>query len=373
MKATILQGDLNKWLNVVGRVVPNRGQLPVLSNVLIEAGKEGVVLSATNLEIGLRVVAGGKVLKEGAITVPAKNFSEFVGSLPAGNVELESEGEKLKVGGGKLNATFAGIAAAEFPVISKPDETEGKKKGFAMKKNTLEEVATQVAYAAAGDESRPVLTGVMFEISGKKLKVTATDGFRLSRKTITTEAEIKGLEKGLILPARTIMEISRVVAEGKKEDVEVEIAGDSNQVIMGYEGIYLASRVLEGNFPDVEKIIPADGKTEIAVDKEDLVRAVKAVGIFARDSANVIKFKIEGETLVVEASSSQTGESRVEVEMEKKGEDGQIAFNYRYVQDFLNSVGGERVTFKMNDSLAPGVFGLEKDDSLIHLIMPVRV
>jgi DNA polymerase-3 subunit beta len=373
MKATIIQGDLNKWLNVVSRVVPNRGQLPVLSNVLIEAGNEGIVLSATNLEIGLRAVAGGKVLKEGAITVPAKNLGEFVGSLPAGNVILETEGEKLKVDGGKLNAVFAGIAATEFPVISKLEETHEKKKGFEIKKKIIEEVAVQVAYAAAGDESRPVLTGVLFEVSEKTLKVTATDGFRLSRKIMTTDTEIKGLEKGLILPARTIMEISRIVAEGKKDEVEVGLAEDSNQIIMGYDGIFLTSRVLEGNFPDVEKIIPTEGKTEIIMDREELVRAVKAVGIFARDSANVIKFKIEGEELIVEASSSQTGESRVEVEVEKKGDDAQIAFNYRYVQDFLNSISGERVTFRMNDSLAPGVFGLEKDTSLIHLIMPVRV
>src|SRR3972149_1863020 len=129
MQVTILQGDLNKWLTVVGRVVPSRGQLPVLSNVLIEANKEGVVLSATNLEIGLRVVAGGKVIEEGAVTVPARGLGEFVGSLPTGNVSLETEGEKLKVEGGRLAAVFAGIAATEFPGISKMESlgAEGRR------------------------------------------------------------------------------------------------------------------------------------------------------------------------------------------------------------------------------------------------------
>jgi DNA polymerase-3 subunit beta len=374
MKATILQTDLNKWLSVVGRVVPNRGQLPILANVLLEADKEGLTLSATNLEIGLKVIAGGKVLEEGAITIPAKSLGEFVASLPAGNVTLETEGEKLKVEGGKLAATFTGISATEFPVISKIDNNANStNKAFKLKRKIIEEVATQVAYAAATDESRPVLTGILFETEGKTLKVTATDGFRLTRKIITTEHEIKGLEKGLIIPARTIMEIARIVSEGKKDEVEMGMAGDSNQLVVGYEGIFLASRILEGNFPDLEKIIPKGAKTEVIMDKEELVRAVKAVGIFARDSSNIIRLKIEEGQLTVEASSTQTGESKVEIEAEKKGEDGQIAFNYRYVQDFLNSVSEERVTFKMNDSLAPGIFGLEKEEGLFHIIMPVRV
>jgi DNA polymerase III subunit beta len=372
MKATIIQTDLNKWLSVVGRVVPNRGQLPILSNVLLEAGKEGLVLSATNLEIGLKAIAGGKVLEPGAITIPAKNLGEFVNSLPAGNVTLKTEGEKLEVEGGKLAATFTGISATEFPVISKIDNNTNNK-SFKLKRKIINEIAIQVAYAAATDESRPVLTGVLFETEGKSLKVTATDGFRLSRKIINTDQEINGLEKSLILPARTILEIARIVSEGKKEDIDMGMAGESNQMVIGYEGVFMASRVLEGNFPDLEKIIPTGSKTEIIVDKEELIRAVKAVGIFARDSSNIIRFKIEKDILIVEASSAQTGESRVEIEADKKGDDGQIAFNYRYVQDFLNSVAEERITFKMNDSLAPGIFGVEKEAGLLHIIMPVRV
>ncbi len=373
MKATINQGDLNKWLSVVSRVVPNRGQLPILANVLIEADKEGILLSATNLEIGLKVTAGGKINEEGALTIPAKSLGEFVQSLPAGNVTLATEGEKLKIEGGKLAATFTGISATEFPVISKLDEKKDGHRAFKLKKQLIEDVAGQVAYAAASDESRPVLTGVKFETSGDKLLITATDGFRLSRKIITAEEGSKNFEKGLILPSRTVVEMARIVSEGKKDDVELGMAGESNQVVLSYEGIYLSSRILEGNFPDVDKIIPKTEKTEIVLDKEELMRAVKAVSIFARDSANVVRFKIEGEILSVEASSSQTGESRVEIEADKKGEDGQIAFNYRYVTDFLNSVNSERVVFKMNDSLAPGIFGVEKDTSLVHIIMPVRV
>ena len=371
MKATISQTDLFKWLSVVGRVVPNRGQLPVLSNVLIEADKDGLVLSATNLEIGLRVEVGGKVSTPGAITVPAKNLSEFVGSLPCENVELEAIEEKLKVECGKLAANFSGISASEFPVLSKPGDKE--RKVFKLKKKIWEEVAVQVAFCSAADESRPVLTGVMFTVVENSLKITATDGFRLSRKVVELEKEMSGFEKGLIIPARTIIETARILQEGKKTDLEMGMVGEGNQMLLNYDGVQISSRILEGNFPDVEKIIPAAVKIEALVDKEELLRAVKAVGIFARDSANVIKIKIDEGKMVLSASSSATGDSLVEVEAQTKGGEGQIAFNYRYMLDFLNSVSGERVSLGMNDSLAPGVFGVENEEGLVHLIMPVRV
>jgi DNA polymerase-3 subunit beta len=286
-------------------------------------------------------------------------------------VELETSGEKLKVSGGKLTATFAGIAATEFPVMPKAREVpEGKM--FKMKKKIIEEVAVQVAFAAAADESRPVLTGVLMQPTGKSLVVTATDGFRLSRKVIVGIG-MGGEEKGLIVPARTIMEMARVATEGKKEEMVMGILPETNQIIMEYDEIELMSRVLEGNFPDVEKIIPKEEKCEMVVEREEMLRAIRAAGIFARESANVVRFKIQDSSLVISASSSQTGESEIEIEIEKKGEDGQIAFNYRYVLDYLNSVGADRVTFKMTESLAPGVFGIEGDESLTHIIMPVRV
>lgn len=373
MKATLLQNDLNKWLSVASRIVPNRGQLAVLTNVLIEAEKDGVVLSATNLEMGLRISVGGKVNESGAITVPAKNFNEFVNSLPAGNLELELEGDKLRVTGGSLTAIFAGIPAIEFPVISRLENVKDTKKVIKLKRSIWEEISTEVAYSAASDESRPVLTGVMFNTDGQTLRVSATDGFRLSRKVIDLEEEISGLEKGLILPARTVLEMSKILAEGKKEEFELGLVEENNQVVLGYGNVELASRVLEGNFPDVDKHIPKEWKTEVVCEKEDLIRAVRAVGIFARDSANVVRFIIGNNKLSVEANSAQTGESKVAVDAEIQGDDVVIAFNYRYVLDYLNSVTRERVRLRVNDSLTAGVFGIDKQEDLTHLIMPVRV
>lgn len=373
MKATVLQADFNKWLAVVTRIVPSRGQLPVLANVLIEAEKEGLILSATNLEIGLRVQVGGKVVEPGAVTIPAKNFSEFVGSLPAGNIELETDGEKLKVAGGKLSAVFTGISATEFPVISRLENVKDGKKVIRLKRKIIEEISKEVAYCAAMDESRPVLTGVLFNVDGPTMKITATDGFRLAQKIIKLDEVITGLEKGLILPARTLTEMAKILSEGKKEELELGLVGESNQAVLGYDNAEMASRVLEGNFPDMEKIMPKEWKTEVIVDREEILRAVRAVGVFARDSANIVRFVIEGKKLRAEASATQTGESKVAVEAETEGEDASISFNYRYVLDFLSSTDAERVRLRIIDSLTAGVFGIDKSEDLVHLIMPVRV
>ena len=374
MKAVILQEDLSKWLGYVGRIVAARGQLPVLSNVLIEAEKEGVVLSATNLELGLRVEAGGKVTEEGAITIPARNLGEFTASLGPGAVTLSSSGDKLKVENGKITGNFAGIPAQEFPAMPKMSEKTDKRQRIKVSKKILLDLARQVAFAAASDESRPVLTGIRFSVTDGKLLATATDGFRLSKKTVEGEFESgKALEEDLILPAKSIAELSRIINEGKKDSVVLEIVTENNQVIFAYPPIHLISRVLEGNFPDIEKIIPAEHKTLIILDKEELTRAVRAAAIFARDNSNIIKFKIQNSKFKVYASAQQTGESEIEIDAESEGEDAEIAFNYRYVTEFLNSCGTERVILKINGSMAPGVWMGEGDESLTHLIMPVRL
>jgi DNA polymerase-3 subunit beta len=373
MKAAILHEPLVKALGALNRIVPSRGQLPVLANILIEAEKTGVTLSATNLEIGLRMIVGGKVTEEGAITVPARALGEFVASLGAESVALESVGEKLKVSGGRGTGSFAGIAASEFPVLPTRKDKPKEGKTVKLKKKAVVEVAAQVAYAAAVEESRPVLTGVKFYSGEKGFMAVATDGFRLARKNLGGSGDWAGWGEGLILPSRTIIELAKLITEGKKEDLEIEMIKENNQVIFIYDTVSVISRVLEGNFPDVEKIIPLESKTRVTADREELTQAVRSAAIFARESANVVRLKIVGEVMRVTASGQQTGEGEVEIEIEKEGEDGEIAFNYRYMLDVLGSFGGERVRLEMNGSQSPGVWQPEKDSGLGCLIMPVRI
>ena len=373
MKTEVLQQSLNKALSIVGRLISGRGQLPVLANVLIEAKKEGLVLSATNLEMGVRVIGGGKVFEEGAITVPAKSLAELVGSMGEVNVELVTDGEKLKVTGGKMMATFAGIAASEFPVMPQIQAGGTKEGRVEIKKKVVEEIAAQVAFAAAVDESRLVLTGVMIKPEGNDVWVTATDGFRLSRKRLGEGKGLEGWNSTLIFPARAVAELARICSESKKEEVIMETVSENNQIIFDCGQVQLISRILEGNFPDVEKVVAKSFKTEVVLDKEELSRAVRAVSIFARENNNIIKMEIREGAIKFSAIASQTGEGETELEAETKGEDGTIAFNYRYIMDFLGSVKTERVTFKMNDGLDPGVWGEDGNEDFLHIIMPVRV
>ena len=373
MKAAILHETLVKALGALNRIVSAKGQLPVLANILIEAEKTGVILSATNLEIGLRITVGGKVTEEGALTVPARSLGEFVASLGTESVGMESAGERLKVTGGRGVGWFAGIAASEFPVMPTGKEKTKDGKIVRLKKKTVMEVATQVAYAAAVEESRPVLTGIKFYSGDKGFMAVATDGFRLARKNLEGDTDWSNWGDELILPSRTIVELAKTLAEGRKEDLGVEMIKENNQVIFTYDTVSVISRVLEGNFPDVEKIIPAEYKTKVTADREELMRAVRSAAIFARESANVVRLKILDRVMKVAATGQQTGEGEMEIEIEKEGDDGEIAFNYRYVLDVLGSFPGERVLLEMTGGQTPGVWRPEKDAGLVCLIMPVRV
>ena len=366
MKVHILHTDLNKALAQSSRLVASRSQLPILANILLTATKEGLQLSATNLEIGLRMSVGGKILETGSTTVPAKNLAEFVSSLSSGTIEIETDGDKLKVSTPKSTATFAGIPATEFPVLPASD---AKLKSYELASTDLAKIATEVAFAAAADESRPVLTGVQFKVVGEHLLATATDGFRMSQLKILNSKF--GILNSLILPSRTILELAKL-SQGTKK-ISMQVVENANQVIFGIEDMDLISRVMEGNFPDIAKIIPTDSSTTLTVDREEFQQAVRTASIFARENNNIINLKLQTSNISVSATAANMGEGSSEIEAEVEGEGGTIAFNCKFVLDFLGSVSSERIILKSNGPTAPGVFTPEKDDDLIHLIMPVRV
>lgn len=365
MKVTVDQSDLVKGLNLVSKALSSRNQLPVLANVLIEAKKSGVILAATNLEVGIRTQIGSKTEREGVITVPARSLTEFVTSVIGHQVQLESNEGKLKVVADKFRATFSGIDAAEFPILPQPSKSTQTINAL-----IVGQIATQVAYAAAVDESRPVLTGIRFQVLGDKLIVVATDGFRLVRKEFLASS-IKNLAS-IIMPARTIVEIAKIASDTKEDKVGMEVVEKNNQVIFTCGATDLISRILEGNYPDTEKIIPTDSPIEAILDRQEFMQSLRAVGIFARENNNIVRFKIKNSKFNISAAATQQGESEVEMESENTGE-GEIAFNYKFVTDVLGSMSEERIRLQIKDHLSPGVFRPEKDSSLLALVMPVRI
>lgn len=368
MKIQILQEDLNKGLVLASRMTASRGQLPILSNVLLTARKEGLQIAATNLEIGVRINIGGKVSEIGSTTVVAKSLAEFVNSLPSGSLVLETEGDKLKVTTNHSSASFSGISATEFPAL--PESTTGQT-GLVLTNEQIRDIAVSVAFAAATDESRPILTGIQFKPVLEKVGVFATDGFRMSRLFVSTTNN--QLSAQLILPARTLIELAKLVQTSEQKEVTMQLVSASNQVIFSVGEIDLISRILEGNFPDVNKIIPLDSSTTLIIDREDLFKSVRTASIFARENSNIIKIKVQDTKITVSAVAANLGENESEVEAEVEGEGGEISFNCKFVLDFLGSVTSERIVLKTSGAMAPGIFMPEGNEDLVHLIMPVRV
>lgn len=369
MKIQILQENLHKGLNIASRSISSKAQLPILANILFKTDGSRLQLSSTNLETGIALWLGAKVEKEGEITIPAKVLAEIVSLLPAGRIDLEVKDSVLKVSSEGYEANLNGIAASEFPKLP----TYSPESLFSLPAEKLLYAINQVAFAAATDEGRPVLTGVLFKIQGKSLSLVATDGYRLSLKTIELENESPE-EVSLLLPAKTLLEVARIIGEEKTEKmIKMGFTKEQNQVVFVFSEMELFSRVIEGEFPNYERIIPQSYTTKATIDRDNFNRAVKVVSIFARDSANIVKLKITDNLMEMSANSPQVGENKNSFEIQSEGEGGEIAFNYRFLQGFLNAVPEGEVTIEMTGSLNSGVFRHVGDESFLHVIMPVRL
>jgi len=372
MKVSILQENLTKGLNIVNRFILPRAQLPILNNVLIKTEQGRLKLSATNLETGINLWLGVKIEKEGEICVPAKNLTEYISLIPPQKIDLEVEKNLLKITSETYQANFITLSASEFPVIP----TLKKKPEISLINKDLALAISQVAFAAAQDEGRPVLTGILFKVKKEKLILVATDGFRLSIKEISglKSGEESKLQKDLIIPARALIEVGKMMTEGgEQNNLGLTITPENNQIIFSTPEVEIISRLIEGKFPDFEKIVPQKSQIQIIIETEALLQAVRAASIFAREASNIIKFEIKGLKLEVSSNNPQMGENKITLEVKNEGEGGKIAFNSRYLLDFLNSVKSDLVSFEMTTSLNPGIFKPANDKSYLHVIMPIRI
>jgi len=373
MKLSVLQENLTKALLTTNRIVSSKAQLPILNNILLTTDKGRLKLSATNLETGINYWIGAKVEKEGSISIPARVLTEFVATLPPEKIELIIEENNLNLVCGFFQANFIGLPASEFPSVPSLKEKEI----ISFKFHDLCQAISQTAFASAQDEGRPVLAGVLMIIKNKKLVLVATDGYRLSVKNIIIEKELKEknkLEKGLIIPARTLIEVARLASDEEQEkQIGLTVSADSNQAIFSTPETEIVSRLIEGDFPEFEKVIPGQSETKITLETESLTKAIKMASIFARESANIIKFEVGSSVLKISANTAQVGSNISELETKNEGKKNKIAFNSRYLLDLLNSINAEQISFEMTTPLNPGVFKPLGDNSFLHIIMPVRV
>lgn len=370
MKLQVLQENLSRALNITSRFVSPRAQLPVLANILLSANKNKLSVSSTNLETSINLSIGAKVEKKGEITAPARAITELVANLAKGTLTIEAKKELLKIQTPGFTSSVSGMNPADFPSVP---QSVGKKPQV-LPKDTFSGALSSVLFAASVDETRPVLTGVLFIFGPKKLQLVATDGFRLSQKKITLKSSNLEKIERIILPKNTLSELLRLTSE--EDEIKFSLSAVDNQVVFGVGSATLTSRVIEGEFPDYEAIVPKNSLIKIRLDKEEFLRSVKLASVFARDSANVTKLRVKKGSILLSAESQQLGEQETQVDAKVEGDVGkgfEIAFNYRFLEDFLNSVSGEEIQVELTNAKSPAVFTDPKDSDFLHLIMPVRI
>ena len=376
MKLSCLQENLAEGLSIVGRAVSPRSTLPVLGNVLVATDGGRLKLSATDLEVGINCWIGAKVEEEGATTVPARTFIDLVNALPPGQVDLELvvRTQTLNLRAARSEANIKGIDAQEFPIVAVPDEDA---QGIPIEPDVLRTAIEQVAFAAATDESRPILTGVLAQFENETLTLAAADGFRLSVRTVTLPDAVAD-PFSIIVPAQALTELRRVSGE-QEEPVAIHVTPERNQVIFELTNVVLVSQLIDGNFPDYHQIIPRDTTTHTVLDTAPFLKACKMAQIFARDAANISRFQAEpGSELEpghvrVSATSAETGEDVSEIDATVEGDPIEIAFNVGYLIDVLSVTDAAQVALDTTTSSSPGVIRPVGEDAFTHVIMPMHL
>lgn len=384
MELEVLQENLANGLLLVSRVLASKPQIPILSHILLKTEKGSLTLVASDQETTIVTKIGAKIEKEGEFTVPGRVFTEIATSLSFEKVKLAVNEGSMTVKSGSFLARVNGLAAQEYPKLT-VDEVEAD--FWEMDKANFCAAVLRVVFASASDEGRAALTGVLFRRQREDLILAATDGFRLSRVEVGGIRD-KGEEASFIIPARTLSEVGRILGESKgekeKESVRLAVLTEKNQVIFDCgQATKIYSRLIAANFPDFEKIIPANCRFKLAISAEEFSRAIRLAAVFARESANIIKLKTpaspaggQNAKLKISANAPQVGENESEVEVSREGETEEtaVAFNYRYLNDYLGSIGAAgEIVIELSGPTSPAVFRTSADKSYLHIIMPVRV
>lgn len=374
MFARCLQDNLSKGLSIVGRAVAGKSTLPAITNVLIETDESRLKLAATNLEIAITCWIPATIEETGAITLPARLFSEFVNSLPNDTIEmkLNARTRTLNLKCARYEANLKGIDADEFPPIPRVSDEPASEIDPAV----LEEAISQVVLAAASDDTRPVLAGVLASFNEDTLTLAAADGFRLAvRRAPLVKAVPEKFD--IIIPARALHEIARI-AGGEEEPVLVAITPNRSQILFHMKNVELVSRLIEGTFPNYNQIIPPRYATRTVVSTQDFLKATRIASFFARDASNIVKLQIEpGDELApgkvtVSANSAETGDTVSAIDAVVEGDNAQIAFNAKYLADVLGVLNCAQVALETNSPSSPGVIKPVGADNYTHVIMPMH-
>ena len=383
MKISCTQENLNQGLFVVSHLATKSTALPILNNILFQVKDKTIKLSATNLEIGINCTIRGKVEQEGEFTVQSRLLADYVGFLPKEQVDLKAPSE-VKEGQDQIlsvscknHATkIKGQPAIDFPVIPKIEKTNP----YVLSCQNFRQAVSQVIFAVSVNETRPEINGVFFNFFNGKLTLAATDSYRLAEKIIDLGTESTEKEKKVIVPVKTLQELLRILGGFKDpaaisniENIQIYIS--ENQILFSLGDIELISRLVEGQYPDYQQIIPQETKTTATVEVSELIKAVKTTSLFTRSGIYDVslEFSPDKNEVVVNSANNQLGESTSRLIAESNGDNNGIVVNYRYLLDGLQNINSDQAEISVINGNNPCVLKpIKKDSGYIYIIMPIK-
>jgi len=364
MEVVLDRDQFLKGLQMVHNIVEPRQTLPILANVLLEAEDETIRVTATDLEVGARVSVPAKVASKGAITLSARKLAEIVKELPAAGLTLkvgESAAVNLRCAG--VNYRLVGLASDDFPAVV----PAAPPAWLTLEAKTLREMLAQTSFAVSHDESRFALHGVLFVLQPKEIRLVATDGHRLAIANRGVGHGLSGVTG--IVPRKAVTEIMRVL--GSTEDVQIAIT--ENQFVMQMPNFVMTARLIEGQFPNYEAVLPKNHPGRLAIKRTALVAGLRRVSVMAEERNKPVRFSLTPGTLTLAAASHDLGEAEETLEVDYAGAELTIGFNSRYVLDALAPMETDDVVIELKDSLSPGVMKSAQEEGHCCVIMPMRI
>lgn len=365
MKISCIQENLQKGLSAGSHIAHKASHLPILHNILLRASDIGIELISTNLEIGIKALVRGKVESQGEFTVPAQLLNNYVSLLPNERIDIQIQENDIILSSGSAKTKIKGQPASEFPLIP---EVERKNKTV-VNGAEFQKILSRVVIAAAFDDSRPELHGVLFHFSNEGLTLAATDSYRLAEGVVSLK-EYPGTESKVIVPLEALQELVRIMQNYTNE---VEIYKNDNQILFVLSDVELVSRIVEGQYPEYKPIIPKEFQTTAKVPIAEFVKVIKAASLFSKSGVNDIALEVHPAEKVLKVSSvnNQLGENISSVPIEAEGQDNSIVFNYRFLLDGLHAVSGSVATLQIAGNANPGL--IKGDDAkYLYVIMPIK-
>ncbi|MBI2552200.1 DNA polymerase III subunit beta [Candidatus Uhrbacteria bacterium] len=370
MRFSCIQENLASGLMIVSRIAARAGNLPILSHIHIKAENDGILLKATNLEVGATYHLRGKIEEEGEFTVPAKLLTDYVFSLPKEKVDVGLKDGSLHLVCGTHQTAIKGMPAADFPFIPVVEAGVSVKVPI----EALSEALGQVIFTVSPTETRVEISGALFAYADNRLTVAGTDSYRLAEKILLAQGEAPGNFR-VIVPVRALQELERICQGMSAEGGVATLVVSESQLAVLLPGLEFVSRLIEGPpYPDYRAIVPSRFGCSAALPRAEFIGAVKAAGLFSKAGIYDIgiEFNTETKSMRVEALNSQTGEHQSSLAAEAQGVSTKVAFNWKYLLDGLQAVSEEKVVIKATDSSSPSMLTGEKSTDYFYIVMPIK-